>query len=156
MQIQEFLTDKTVVVGLPAGSKETVISELVHLFEGNPAVKDLEAVERAVLDREQVMSTGVGKGLALPHAKTSAVSDTVAALAITDGDVDFDSLDSDPVRILFLLVGTPEAKSHHVRILSRVSRLMNKDIVRKQMMAANSAEDLMKILASSEKQLLDG
>jgi len=155
MQIQELLTSDTVVVGLPAGDKETVIAELVDLFDGNPAVKDLKALKTAVLERERVMSTGVGKGLALPHAKTSAVTDTVAALAITDGDVDFESLDGSPVRILFLLVGTPEAKSHHVRILSRISRLMNKDIVREKLLAAQTPEELMTILESSEKQLLD-
>lgn len=154
MQIHELLSAETTVVGLQAGTKESVLSEMVDLFDGHPAVTDLELIRDAILEREAEMSTGVGKGFGLPHAKTTGVSSTIAALAVIDGSVDFDAIDGDPVRILFLLVGPPDSQSQHVRILSRVSRLMNRDEVRDRFLASESAASLLELLEESENQLI--
>lgn len=154
MQIHELLSEETIVVGLRAGKKESVLSEMVDLFKGNSAVTDLELVREAIMEREADMSTGVGKGFGLPHAKTTGVSSTIAALAVTDGNVEFDAIDGEPVRILFLLVGPPDSKSNHIRILSRISRLMNQDEVRDQILASDSATSLLELLEKSESQLM--
>ena len=90
--IHQLLNRDTICVGLPGESKAQVLDGLIRLLTGHPKVLDLEAVRAAVLAREAVMSTGVGKGLALPHAKTSAVADTIAALAITAQAVDFGAI----------------------------------------------------------------
>ena len=154
VQIHQLLSAKTVVIGLPADDKDSVIAEMVNMLAGHPAVVNLELVREAVMERESEMSTGVGKGLGLPHAKTTGVSSTIAALAITDGDVDFDAVDGEPVRILFLLVGPPDSKSQHVRILSRFSRLMNRDEVRDRFITMESAETLLELLEQSETQMM--
>lgn len=155
MHISQYLTPQSVAVGLDAADKETFIHSVVSLLEGRTEVRDLEEVRRSVLEREWLMSTGVGKGLALPHAKTSAVSDTVAALVVTKNPVPWDAIDGEPVRLVFLLVGVPDAKSEHVKILSRISRIMNRDAVRKQLAEAVSSEDLLSVLRNAEESLLD-
>ena len=151
-----FLQPSTIRVGLPGTTKEEVVGELIDLLGGHPAVNDLPRVREAVLGREAVMSTGVGKGLGLPHAKTSAVSETVAAFAVTQQPIDFDAIDDEPVRLVFLLVGTETAKSEHIKILSRLSRLMNRDAFRQRLLEAASAEDVLAIFQEGEAVIAGG
>ncbi len=156
MQICELLSEQYAVVGLPPGDKAAVVSSLIDVLDGHPLVNDLEVLRQAVLDREAVMSTGVGNGLALPHAKTPAVEGTVAVLATTREPVEFDSIDEEPVSILFLLAGTPESKSTHVRILSRISRLMNRSNFRESLLRAETGNEMLALLSDRENQLRDG
>jgi PTS system fructose-specific IIA component len=155
MQVIELLSRETVRVGLEGSDKTSVIEAMVELLADDPAVKDLDEVRRVVLEREEMMSTGVGKGLALPHGKTSAVTGNVAALALTRLPVDFEAIDDQPVRLVFLLVGTPESKSLHVKILSRISRLMNRDEVRQRMVAAKTDQELYQAVLDGEAALLE-
>ena len=152
-EIYQLLTPATIQVGLQGASKEEVIENLVALLEGHPAVKDLDQVRRAVVERERVMSTGVGKGLGLPHAKTNAVTDTVAAFAITRAPVAFGAIDSEPVQLLFLLVGMERSKSQHIKLLSRISRLMNRDAFRERLLAAQTPEQVLAIFEEGEAEL---
>lgn len=153
MEITQLLELNHVAVGVEASDKVELINSVLDLLADDPAIKDMDAVRQAVLEREDSMSTGVGKGLALPHAKTSSVSGVVVALAITKDPVDFLALDNEPVRIVFLLVGRRDAKSQHVRILSRISRMMNLDENRRLFLEAQSAEDLMERVKQAESRL---
>ncbi|MDQ7039460.1 MAG: PTS sugar transporter subunit IIA [Rhodothermus sp.] len=154
-QIHQLLAPETIRVGLPGHTKEEVLNQLIELLRGHPAVRDLEAVRQAVLARERMMSTGVGKGLGLPHAKTPAVTATVAAFAITAEPVDFDAIDQQPVRLLFLLVGPEAAKSQHIKLLSRISRLMNRDGFRTRLLKAHTPEEVLHLFEEGESQLVD-
>ena len=147
------LTTDTVRVGLPGNTKDAVINALLDVIVGHPAVEDAEEVRRAVFERERMMSTGVGKGLGLPHAKTKAVSETVAAFAITAEPVDFGAIDDQDVRLLFLLVGTEAAKSEHIKILSRISRLLNRDAFRERLLRAHNAKEVLALLKDGEMEL---
>ncbi len=120
------------------------------MIANDPLVNDVVAVKKAVIERENMMSTGVGKGLALPHAKTNAVGGMIGALVTTSEPVDFGALDNEPVRIVFLLVGKMDSKSLHVRILSRVSRVMNSEEVRKQILSSTSGTELLSIIAQHD------
>lgn len=154
MQIHQLLTEETVRVGLSGGTKEEVLADLISLLKPRDEVINVDAVRDAVFARESVMSTGVGKGLALPHAKTSAVSGTVAAFAISKAPVEYGSIDNEPVSVFFLLVGTEEAKSQHIKLLSRVSRLMNRDAFREKLLAARSADDVLRLFKEGESELI--
>ena len=155
MQISDFLTAETVAVDLVADDKDELIDAMIELLSFHERVKDLEQVRRDVIERENMMSTGVGKGLALPHAKSEAVTDTVAALATLGKPVEYGSIDDEPVRIAFLLVGTPDAKSQHVKVLSRVSRLMNRESIRESLLESSTPTDLLDIFREAEAGLLD-
>jgi len=149
----QFLTADTVRVGLPGRTKDDVINALLDVVATHPAVIDPEAMRRAVFEREQMMSTGVGKSLGLPHAKTAAVTETIAAFAITADPVDFGAIDDQKVRLVFLLVGTEAAKSEHIKILSRISRLLNRDAFRERLLQARDAEEVLALLEEGELQL---
>lgn len=152
MDLESLLHINNVAVKIEARDKESLIGSVIDLIAADPAVENLKDIKIAVLEREKIMSTGVGKGLALPHAKTKAVSGVVAALVTTAQPIDFDALDNEPVSIVFLLVGKPDAKSQHVRILSRVSRMMNTDETRNRILAANTGEELLAVIKEHEQR----
>jgi mannitol/fructose-specific phosphotransferase system IIA component (Ntr-type) len=152
-KINQLLDPERIEIALPAQSKSDVINALVDLLQGHEAIGSLEAVRTAIFEREQVMSTGVGKGLGLPHAKTQAAIETVAAFATTAEPVDFGSIDDTPVRLVLLLVGPESDKSQHIKILGRVSRLISRDSTREALLDASSSQEVLDILKEGEMAL---
>jgi PTS system fructose-specific IIA component len=151
--VAELLQSGAIQIQLPGDSKQDVLNELVGLLESHPGISDFDGVRAAVLKREEMMSTGVGKGLALPHAKSSSVDGIIAAFATTQNPIEYDAIDNVPVRMLFLMVSAERAKSQHIKMLSRVSRLMNEDAFRKQLLEAKLPEDVLKIFQEAELNL---
>ena len=100
-----------------------------------------------------ITSTGVGSGLALPHAHTDAVAAPVAALAVLASGVDFESLDGEPVRLAVLMAGPVAGRTGHVRLLSRVSRVLGQADVRRRLLATPTAHAALSILADAEAAL---
>jgi PTS system fructose-specific IIA component len=152
--IHELLSAAFIRVELPGTSKQDILDHMIEIIADHPSVQDPVAIRAAVLEREEVMSTGVGKGLGLPHAKTAAVGATVAAFAITANPVEFGAIDNEPVRLVFLLVGTEQAKSEHIKILSRISRLLNRDAFRHRLLKAKSAQEVLTAFEEGETQLV--
>lgn len=151
MLLSELLTPDRVRVPLRGESKQALLEELVGVLHEAGAVADADQVLRAVRAREQVLSTGVGSGVGIPHGKCDAVPALAMAAGVTGGPVDFDSLDGQPVRLLFLLVGPDAAAGDHVKTLSRISRLVRKDDFRQRLEGARSAEEFVALLAEAEE-----
>ena len=101
------------------------------------------------------MSTGVGKGFAIPHGKTDEIKDIVAAFAVLKDPIDFDSIDLEPVRFIFLIVGKESLLNAHIKLLSRISRLMNKDEFRDKLEEAKSDEEVLKLFKEEEHNVFD-
>lgn len=155
MKVSDLLNTKFVLTELNSTKKEDVINEMIDLFSNDNRVMDLEKVRDAVFDREKIMSTGVGKGFAIPHGKTSAVTDIIGAFVKTSKPIDYDSLDGKPVNLLFLLVGKDTLVSSHIKLLSRISRLMNKDDFRERLMEAKGSEEIINLFNEEEKHFGD-
>ncbi len=153
MKICDLLKKGNVFSSLKGESKEEIINELIDSFKGDEDVKDVEAVRKAVLEREKIMSTGVGKSFAIPHAKTNAVKEIIAAFGKTKEPVNFEALDGQPVRLVFLLVAREDLVGPHIRLLSRISRMMNKDEFREALISADSEEEILKIFCDEEEKL---
>ncbi len=151
--ISQLLSAERVRIGLPGTEKEEVIGALIDVLEGDDAINNLEGVRKAIFEREEKMSTGVGKGLGLPHAKTPAASETVAAFATTEEPVEFGAVDDVPVRLLLLLVGPEEHKSQHIKILGRISRLVSRDEVRERLIEAETPETVLETIREGEMAL---
>ncbi|MBK7498877.1 MAG: PTS sugar transporter subunit IIA [Ignavibacteriales bacterium] len=146
MKVSELLKPEFVIPELKGETKEDIINELIDLFKNDPRIEDIEKVRSSVLDREKVMSTGVGKGFAIPHGKTNAVKEIVGAFGKIKEGIDYDALDGNPVHLVFLLVGKDNLISTHIKLLSRISRLMNKDDFRHRLTEANSSDEIVKLL----------
>ncbi len=150
MKLVELLDDKYILADLKGNKKEEVINELIDLFKDDKRVNDIEKVRSAVLEREKIMSTGVGKGFAIPHGKTNAVNEIIAAFGKTKNPIDYDALDGQPVHLVFILVGKDNLVSAHIKLLSRISRMMNKDEFRQKLIDANTVEEIHEIFKQEE------
>lgn len=148
--IHSLLTPAMIRVGLPGTTKEEVLEGLLDLLVGHPAVADLEEVRAAVRTREAMLSTGVGEGIGLPHAKTGGVSGTVAAFAVTKHPIEYGAFDGKPVQLVFLLVGSPSNMTDHLKILSRLSLLLNRPDFRERLLAARTAQAVLEAFIEAE------
>ncbi|RPH35174.1 PTS sugar transporter subunit IIA [bacterium] len=150
MKISDILTDDLVVTGLQGKTKDDVIDAMIDLVAASPKVLDKEKVRKAIFERERIMSTGVGNGFAIPHGKTDAVTDIVAAFAVTAEPIDYQSLDEKPVRLVFLLVGKDNLVGPHIKLLSRISRLMNKEDFRKRLLGQQTSREIIDMFRQEE------
>jgi len=150
MKITDILNEKVIVTKLPGTTKGDILNAMIELAATSDRVIDKEKMRSAILEREKIMSTGVGSGFAIPHGKTDAVQDIVAAFAITEQPIDYQSLDDQPVRIVFLLVGKDNSVGPHIKLLSRISRLMNKEEFRKKLIDAESPSEILQIFKQEE------
>jgi fructose-specific phosphotransferase system IIA component len=155
MKITSILTEDLIKVNIPGDTKDDVINFIINLAEKSNKIKDIEKVRHAIFDREKIMSTGVGKGFAIPHGKTDAVTDIVAAFGVTEKPIDYQSLDHEPVRLIFLLVGKDSLVGAHIKLLSRISRLMNKEELRLKLLEATSSAEILQMLKEEEMNYLD-
>ncbi len=155
MKICNILRKDKIVPSLKGTSKMEVINELIDLFKDDERVSNIENMRLSVHDREKIMSTGVGKGFAIPHAKTASVTDIVAAFGKLDNPIDFQALDSQPVNLIFLLVGKENLVGPHIKLLSRISRMMNKDEFRESLAKANSVDEIYSLFDDEEKQYFE-
>jgi fructose-specific phosphotransferase system IIA component len=155
MKISDILDETRILTNMEGDTKVDVINSLIELLAVSPKVLDKEKVREAIFERENIMSTGVGNGFAIPHGKTDAVSDIVAAFAVTKEPIDYEALDEQPVRLIFLLIGKGNMVGPHIKLLSRISRLMNKEEFRKKLLEAPDPKDVMHIFRTEEAACLD-
>lgn len=156
MKITDILNESVVRTNLPGATKEEVMNAMIELASTQKQVVDKDRMRAAIFEREKIMSTGVGSGFAIPHGKTDSVSDIVAAFAVTAQPIDYQSLDDQPVRLMFLLVGRDNMVGPHIKLLSRISRLMNKEDFRKHLLEAETPKDILELFRQEEVALTEG
>jgi len=155
MKVYELLEIKNILTEFKSENKNDVINELVDLLNGDERVLNLEEIRKCVFEREEKMSTGVGKGFAIPHGKTNSVADIVAAFGKSAAPIEYNSLDGEPVHLVFLLIGKENLLAKHIKLLSRISRLMNSEEFRKKLIEADSPESILKIFQDEEQSYSD-
>lgn len=149
--LTRYLVPERIKLPLEAREKGDVIRELAELVVGGEARPDRAGdVAEAVLEREAVLSTGIGGGVALPHGRSGAVSELYMAAGTVPDGVDFDALDGRPVRLVFLLVGPVESAGEHVKALSRLSRILGQADLRRRLVECGDAEEFLESLRQAE------
>ena len=151
MKIEGLLSEKYIVLNLDLALKSKVIEKMLSLVADHPGVLDIDRLSEDVLKREQDMSTGIGKALALPHAKSAGVSQPVMAFATLRNAINFDSIDDEPVRIVFLLATPEEMLAEHLKLLGRITRLAGREDVRQRLMLSTSAAEVIELFREEEK-----
>ncbi|MEX0661189.1 MAG: PTS sugar transporter subunit IIA [Balneolaceae bacterium] len=150
MDIHSLLEKSTILANVEVDSKKELINTLVDLLNTKVDDKALENIRESVFERESIMSTGVGKQLAIPHGKCSSVDENLASFAILKEPIEFDAIDNEPVKMVFLLVG-PESKNNvHIKLLSRISRLMNSGSFREKLLECNDSKEIYDAFQSEE------
>lgn len=152
MKLSDLLTEEGIKIGLEGSDKKEVIDELTELLvqSSGGEVTDKEAITKAVWEREELMSTGIGQGVGIPHAKTNAVDKLYTVFGKSDAGVEFASLDQKPVNIFFLLVAPEDQSGPHVKALARISRLLKHSYFRQALLEAKKSKDVITIIREEE------
>ncbi|NQT32379.1 MAG: PTS sugar transporter subunit IIA [Candidatus Omnitrophica bacterium] len=154
MNISEILNKGAVSVNLTAASKDDMLSELVDLLVSSKSVRKADKPEilKRLKEREVLGSTGIGKGVAIPHAKCSKVKKMTAAFGVSKKGVDFKSLDGQSTFIFFTLIAPGETPGPHLKALAKISRLLDDRFIRERLRSAKSDNDILSIIRSEEKK----
>ena len=151
MTLLDILSPNSTIVGLSADSKEGISRELVESLEEGESISNRDKVLQAVLERENIMSTGIGDGIAIPHGKSDAVVKLTAALGTHKRGVDFEALDGEPAFVFFLLVSPANISGPHIKALARISRLLKNDDFKKSLIEATTADEIVAAIEKEEK-----
>lgn len=152
MKLTERFNEQSVIVNSKKNGKREVLEEMVERLCSAYGIDKGDAILEAVLSRESKMSTGIGCGLAVPHAKLNAVDQMCIAACSIKGGLDFNAIDKQPVFLLFLIVSPENTTGPHIRALSAISRIMSDADIRKSLIVAETpAEFYAKLKAGESK-----
>ncbi|HDX9591411.1 TPA: PTS sugar transporter subunit IIA [Bacillus pseudomycoides] len=152
MKITELLKKDTIIMDLMASTKEAVIDELVEKLNKAGRLNGKSEFKEAILQREMQSTTGIGEGIAIPHAKTKAVKQPAICFGRSVSGVNYESLDGQPAHLFFMIAASEGANNTHLETLSRLSTLLMDDGFRKQLLEAESKEELLRLFDEKENE----
>lgn len=123
LNLLDYLPESAICVDLKSQNKKGVLKEMVELLSTAHQIKNSDKILEALLEREELGSTGIGQGVAIPHGKSDYLKDVVAAIGISKKGIDYDALDGEPVYLFFMLVAPVNSSGLHLKILAKISRL---------------------------------
>lgn len=146
-ELSDFISEKNIVMNLDAKSQDDAIKQLSNVLKENGNILDAEEFYQDVLKRESMTTTGIGNNIAIPHGKSSAVTDTTMLFAKNKTPLEWNSLDGSKVNIIFLMAVSPNAIGNdHLRMLAKLSgRLMDDDFV-KAIKESKTTEEVLNII----------
>jgi len=151
LRILDFLKLSAIRIDLTGTTKRAVVEELVELLAQDGKVKDAKATVDVLMEREKLGSTGIGQGIAIPHAKTDQTAEVVAAFGLSKRGAQFGALDGEPAYIFFLLVAPPDAASLHLKALARISRLLKDKFFRQALRDVKDPNEVIKIIKEEDQ-----
>ncbi len=152
MKFSDFVSTKSICAELNSSDKSSVIAELVGslLEAGDIKAADRDDIIKAIMKREELGSTGIGRGIAVPHTKHPSVSKLVGTVGVSSEGVEFDSLDGEKVQLFFLLVSPPDRPGDHLRALENISRQLRDETFCRFLKQSKNAEDIVQLLEEAD------
>jgi PTS system fructose-specific IIA component/PTS system nitrogen regulatory IIA component len=152
MKFADFVSFEAIRADLEAEDKEGVIRELTSslMHTGAIAEEEFESIVKAILKREELGSTGIGRGVAVPHTKHPSVKKLVGTVGVSVSGVDFNSLDGEKVQLFFLLISPPDRPGDHLRALENISRQLRDDTFCKFLKESKSTHDIWQLLEEAD------
>ena len=151
MKILEVLDKRAVLVDLKSRDKIGILNELVAPVAQITGI-DQNDIVRVLMERERLGSTGIGGGIGIPHGKLKNLEQLVLGFGLSRKGVDFESMDSRPTHLFFLLITPEHSTDLHLKVLARVSRLLKKEPLKEMMMKATSAEEIISIISEDDDE----
>lgn len=151
MKVLDYLDVAAVSLDLKSATKKEALAELCDLLVAHQKIKDPAPVVLTLMEREKLGSTGIGQGVAIPHAKSDSVKDVIAALGVSKKGIQFDSLDGEPVYVVFMLISPPASAAVHLKVLARISRLLKDKFFRQSIREAKVVEEVKKIIQEEDE-----
>ncbi len=152
MTLMEILSGKSVIIGLKGQNKREILEELVNELEVGDKITDRDKVLQAVLDREDIMSTGIGHGIAIPHGKSEYATMLGGVLGIKSEGINFNALDGKKTYIFFLLVSPLNVSGPHIKALARISRVLKGEDFRQRLIGIRNREEALAIIEAEDKK----
>jgi mannitol/fructose-specific phosphotransferase system IIA component (Ntr-type) len=150
MELSEALNVSRITLDLQSADKQAAIRELAQLAGEHGPLADVAGYVESVIEREFLLSTGVGRGVAIPHAQSGAATGLSCCLGVSRAGIDFESIDEEPVHIVCMIVAEEGSDAAYLLLLSRISRLFAQRHVRQQVLGATSPEDLLAAIRAAE------
>jgi len=155
VKFADFILNKAVMAEIKATDKQGVIREMVQsiLDAGGISKKEYEEIVQAIIMREGLGSTGIGRGIAVPHAKHPSLTRMVGCVAVSADGIDFDSLDCEKVHLFFLLISPPDAPNEHLRALEHITRQLKDDTFCRFLKQAKTKDDVLSLLDEADNNM---
>lgn len=150
MQLQELISPERIEFSMPVTSKKRLLEQLSTLMHADEPGLDEYAAFQSLLDRERLGSTGIGHGVALPHGRLKGLDKAIGAFATLEKEVDYDSIDHEPIKMVFALLVPEQATEDHLQLLARIATVLNDDATRAKILGANNKEEIYQYLTNRE------
>ena len=152
-RIWRLLKTETITLSLQEKKKESVIEELIDLFIKAKLLRNKTRALDNVLKREQMISTGIGEGVAIPHAKYDEITKPILAFGRSDEGLKFESLDGEKIHLVFLLLSPKEDPTKYVKLLGKIARLLDNEKLREALKGAETSQEIIETIKEAERRL---
>lgn len=153
MRLAEILTESCVLADIKGKTKEDILSELVGSLKKANLIDNTDETKRVIMERERLGSTGIGDGVAIPHGKLKKLDRILCVAARSLDGVDFDAVDRKPVHIFFLVLAPEDSASMHLKVLSRISKILRDKSFRKKLLKLADAHELYTTLVEADSKI---
>ena len=150
--LNKMLTEDCINLNLKGKTKSEIIDEMVDLLYSAGKLNDKEEYKKEILKREAQSSTGLEEGIAIPHAKTSAVKIPSIAFGLSKEGVDYESLDGEPSKLFFMIAAPANASDTHIEVLSKLTTMLLDDTIREKLLNVTSAKEVLEILGQAKEE----
>ena len=150
MKLVDILVEERIIPELKAGTKGEALDEMTGVLVAAHPEIDRQRLRRVLEEREQLGSTAIGGGIAIPHGKLPGLDRVIAAFARSPAGIDFESVDGAPTKLFFLLVAPEDSSGMHLKALARISRLLKEQTVRERLLACDERAELFRIMREED------
>lgn len=150
MKLSDLLDESVISLDLESEDKEELFAEMVEILWRAGRLEDREGALEAIASREDMATTGIGDGLAVPHGKAASIGALTAALGISKEGIEYDATDGEPVHIVFMVLAEANNPGPHVECLGEIARLLQVQGFRDRLRAAETAEEVLAVIKAEE------
>ncbi len=154
MKISRLLNTSNILVPITKETKEDALKEMIEVLVSSHSINNKEEIIHRVLDREKSVSTGIGYGIAVPHAKNSDIEKIKIVAGVSPNGISFEAIDDEPVYIIFLIASPKNAPDEHIQTLSAISKLTSYEQIRTDLKNAKNSDEFLQTLIDGEKKYL--
>ena len=150
MKLSDYLCEDGILMDLTGGNKKEIIHNLVSLLTNTVEIKDANDIVHKLEEREELKTTGIGSGIAIPHCKSGEVADVQIVVGISKEGIDFESLDNKPAHFFFLLVAPEKGGAEHLKASAKIVRLFREDSFRESLLSKNKPSEVLAFIEENE------
>ncbi len=152
MKLAEIIEKNSIVPELKANDKAGVLEELAQVISDHVPSIEKEALVKVLVERERLGTTGIGDGVAIPHGKLKGIGRPIISFGRSKVGIDFESIDSLPVYLFFLLVATDNSSGIHLQVLAKIPRILKSNTFRKKLMETTTREELYQTIVQADEE----